>query len=151
MVILIDEMEAHLHPPWQRIILPALLDVSKDLASDLEIQFIITTHSPLVMTSAEPHFKPLSDKLFYLYLEPSNFFERNVRLEEMPFIRYGVIASWLTSHVFALSSSRSLEAEDAIAKAFSLQRQPSPDAEQIRTISAELQRLLAADDHFCPL
>ncbi len=30
MVVLVDEMEAHLHPRWQRIILPALLDVSKD-------------------------------------------------------------------------------------------------------------------------
>src|SRR5439155_13849070 len=28
MVILIDEMEAHLHPKWQRVVLPALLDVA---------------------------------------------------------------------------------------------------------------------------
>ena len=29
MVILIDEMEAHLHPRWQRSVLPALLDVTR--------------------------------------------------------------------------------------------------------------------------
>ena len=30
-VFIIDEMEAHLHPQWQRVIVPALLDVIKEL------------------------------------------------------------------------------------------------------------------------
>lgn len=43
-VILIDEIELHLHPRWQRTILPKLLDVFPNC------QFIVSTHSPIVLT-----------------------------------------------------------------------------------------------------
>lgn len=151
MVVLVDEMEAHLHPRWQRIILPALLDVSKDLSSDLEIQFIVATHSPLIMASVEPYFKPESDKLFHLELVHGNLFESNVFLEEIPFTRYGPVDNWLMSDVFELPSSRSVEAELAIAKAMDIQRQKDVTVEQVRSISEELKRLLAVDDEFWPL
>lgn len=42
-VVLIDEVELHLHPGWQREILPKLLTVFPN------VQFIVTTHSPLVL------------------------------------------------------------------------------------------------------
>ena len=151
MVVLVDEMEAHLHPRWQRIILPALLDVSKDLSSDLEIQFIIATHSPLVMASIEPYFRLASDKLFHLDLVHGNLFESEVFLEEVPFARYGPVDNWLMSDVFELPSSRSIEAEQAIAKAMELQRQKDANVEQVKFVSKELTRLLAVDDEFWPL
>ncbi len=44
-VILIDEVDMHLHPEWQQLVLQALLD-----AFPL-IQFIVTTHSPQVLTT----------------------------------------------------------------------------------------------------
>jgi predicted ATP-binding protein involved in virulence len=44
-VVLIDEVELHLHPQWQAEILDRLL------ATFPGIQFIVTTHSPLVVTS----------------------------------------------------------------------------------------------------
>jgi predicted ATP-binding protein involved in virulence len=43
--VLIDEIELHLHPSWQRIVLPGL---SKAFPN---IQFIVTTHSPQVISS----------------------------------------------------------------------------------------------------
>lgn len=43
-VVLIDEIELHLHPRWQAEILPRLLDVFPN------VQFIVTTHSPVVLT-----------------------------------------------------------------------------------------------------
>jgi predicted ATPase len=46
-VVLIDEVDAHLHPKWQRDILPALRKVFPN------IQFIVTTHSPLVLSEIE--------------------------------------------------------------------------------------------------
>jgi predicted ATP-binding protein involved in virulence len=46
-VVLIDEIDMHLHPDWQQLILEALLD-----AFPL-IQFIVTTHSPQVLTTAK--------------------------------------------------------------------------------------------------
>src|SRR5262249_48563444 len=50
--MLVDEVEAHLHPKWQRHILLALLGVA-DLM-DAEVQLVVTTHAPLVVTSVEP-------------------------------------------------------------------------------------------------
>ncbi|MCP4550772.1 MAG: AAA family ATPase, partial [Bacteroidetes bacterium] len=46
-VVLIDEIELHLHPQWQREVIPALLRVFPNL------QFIITTHSPQVLSNVE--------------------------------------------------------------------------------------------------
>src|SRR5687768_16519778 len=102
MVILIDEIEAHLHPRWQRLILPSLLEVSKDLSSDLEIQFIVTTHSPLVMASVEPYFKKSIDKLFHLNIIRRDLFGSDISFEELPFTLYGPADSWLLSDVFEL-------------------------------------------------
>lgn len=45
--VLIDEVDAHLHPRWQRLILPAL---SKALP---HTQLIVTTHSPFVVQSCD--------------------------------------------------------------------------------------------------
>jgi predicted ATP-binding protein involved in virulence len=42
-LVLIDEIELHLHPKWQRNVLQRLCDTFK--AS----QFVVTTHSPLVL------------------------------------------------------------------------------------------------------
>ena len=46
-VVLIDEIDLHLHPRWQRTALPSLRDTFPRL------QFILTTHSPQVLSSAE--------------------------------------------------------------------------------------------------
>ncbi|MDR2170275.1 MAG: ATP-binding protein [Planctomycetaceae bacterium] len=66
MVILIDEIESHLHPKWQRTILPALLEIQQYLAEELEIQFFVSTHSPLVLASVETCFDEQTDRLFHL-------------------------------------------------------------------------------------
>lgn len=44
-IVLIDEIEAHLHPNWQRKIIPLLTELFPN------IQFFITTHSPQVIAS----------------------------------------------------------------------------------------------------
>lgn len=44
-IILIDEIDLHLHPGWQQRILPDLMRTFEN------IQFIVTTHSPQVVTS----------------------------------------------------------------------------------------------------
>ena len=76
MVTLIDEIEAHLHPKWQKKILPALLEVQQDLDPDLHTQLLIATHSPLIMASYEPHFDGEKDKIFHLNLAKENSKER---------------------------------------------------------------------------
>ena len=46
-VVLVDELDLHLHPKWQRDIVPTL---SKEFP---KVQFIVTTHSPHVLQSME--------------------------------------------------------------------------------------------------
>jgi predicted ATP-binding protein involved in virulence len=46
-VVMIDEIELHLHPAWQRNVLPALQQTFPN------IQFIVTTHSPQVLGGIE--------------------------------------------------------------------------------------------------
>jgi predicted ATP-binding protein involved in virulence len=46
-VVLIDEIDLHLYPRWQRVVLDGLMTVFPRL------QFIVTTHSPQVLSSAE--------------------------------------------------------------------------------------------------
>ncbi|MBV9469446.1 MAG: ATP-binding protein, partial [Abitibacteriaceae bacterium] len=151
-VLMIDEIEAHLHPQWQRRILPALLAVKNDLTSeyDLEVQSIIATHSPLVMASAEPEFVPERDKLFHLDFANDNLIANQVVLKELPFIHRGRVDFWLESDVFELAQARSLEAEKAIQSAKALQQQDNPAREDIARVSEELQKYLSDIDVFWP-
>ena len=50
-IVLIDEIELHMHPSWQRIVLPTLRETFPN------IQFIITTHSPQVLGEVDETFK----------------------------------------------------------------------------------------------
>lgn len=44
-VVLIDEIDLHLHPRWQQLVVKGLLDAFPN------VQFIMTTHSPQVLTT----------------------------------------------------------------------------------------------------
>ena len=44
-VVLIDEIDLHLHPKWQRGLIKALSDTFPN------IQFIVSTHSPIIIQS----------------------------------------------------------------------------------------------------
>lgn len=46
-IVLIDEIELHLHPTWQRKILRRLIDAFKNC------QFIVTTHSPMILSEVD--------------------------------------------------------------------------------------------------
>lgn len=46
-IVLIDEVDMHLHPEWQQRVMGSLLDAFPN------IQFIVTTHSPQVLSTVE--------------------------------------------------------------------------------------------------
>ena len=146
MVILIDEAEAHLHPKWQRVVLPALLDVTGLLSQEVKPQMIVVTHSPLILASMEGTFSNESDKLFHLCLRDNS----QVELEEAPFIRCGSVDAWLTSDLFELKQARSREGEDALEQAKSLLAASSSDVGRIRGVHARLIQALPAEDPFWP-
>lgn len=150
MVILLDEMEAHLHPKWQRMILPALLGLGEELDSHLEVQFIVTTHSPIILSSAEPLFDNNIDKLFHLDLDSKGAPINEVILRELEFYRRGRVDQWLMSEALEETSPLSVEAAEAIETAKALQLQDRPDVNEIKAVHNRLSKLLAENDDFWP-
>jgi predicted ATPase len=143
MIVLIDEVESHLHPQWQRSIIPSLLEIKKYLDDELDIQFLITTHSPLVLTSIEPFFEEGNDKLFHLDID-----NNEIALEEQVLLRHGRVDNWLTSETFGLLQARSLAQEQAIQDAINLQQKEKPTQEEVKEVHNRLVRLLGDFDTF---
>lgn len=115
-ILLIDEVEAHLHPQWQRSILKSLESVMGSLLTghDVSTQLICTTHAPLVLASLEPIFDEREDVLYSFDVNRKTC---EVELKKEEWIRRGSSAAWLTSSVFGLESDSSEQREDAIKEA----------------------------------
>ena len=142
-VFLIDEVESHLHPKWQRSIIPVLMRVMNQLANAFEVQLIAVTHSPLIMASVEPLFDRAQDAWFDLDLIDSE-----VVLTHRDFVRQGDIRSWLTSEAFDMKSGYSIEAEQLLeeaAKALSDENFSKRDAIQLDN---RLRSILSDTDPF---
>jgi len=148
-ILILDEIEAHLHPRWQRSILRSVLGVAENLHAQAKLQVIASTHSPLVLASAEPFFDEQRDKLFTLTLVAGN-----VHLREQPWAKQGDVVNWLVSDVFGLAQGRSLEAERAIEAAEAWMRGATSELPAAlataEAIDAELKRVLAGHDEFWP-
>src|SRR5690625_251671 len=112
---LIDEVESHLHPRWQRSVIPSLLEVMQQLKEDAKVQLVAVTHSPLVMASVEPSFDAKQDVWFDLDLE-----NNEVVLRQRPFVPMGDASTWLTSDAFDLKTARALGNERLVQKAADL-------------------------------
>lgn len=149
-ILIFDEIEAHLHPQWQRQIVPALLHVMDVLTGEykLSVQLIAATHSPLVLASIEPIFEEANDALFILEDD-----QGQVLLRKQAWAKQGDVLNWLVSDTFGLHQARSIEAERAIeaAEAFMRGEQPLSDALNTReAIDTVLRRVLPGHDVFWP-
>ncbi len=144
-VFLVDEIEAHLHPQWQRRIVPALLDVMAALTGehDVPVQLITATHSPLVIVSMESIFDEEKDAIWEL-----DMVEGSVQLRQSAWYRRGDANSWLTSSVFDLKEPRSIEAEVAISQALALARADSPPRADLERVDGLLRAALGDVDRF---
>ena len=149
-ILLFDEIDAHLHPRWQRAIVPAILKVMDWLTNrGTGVQLIAATHSPLVLASVEPHFDEAYDQLFHLDIR-----DGRVELDTVPWAAQGDALNWLVSEIFGLRQARSVEAECVIeaAQAFMLgdvQNNPQ-NLREAEAIHRELERVLAGHDPFWP-
>lgn len=149
-IFLIDEIECHLHPQWQRRIVPALLGVMQALTGkSVPVQLIVATHSPLVLASVEPDFDPDKDGVFGIQLQGGQ-----AVIEQEPWAKQGDVVNWLVSSAFGLSQARSVEAETAIEAAEAWmrnERQHLPSHLDSRDrIHRELLRVLPGHDDFWP-
>jgi hypothetical protein len=137
-VMLVDEVENHLHPRWQRSILRSLLRVADTLHPNAQVQLITATHSPLILASAEPTFDHKQDAWFDLDLEQAGESAVAV-LRKREFFPLGDVSNWLTSEAFNLREARSLEAEAALEEAADLLGRRTPPApEEIRSVEDAL-------------
>jgi hypothetical protein len=175
-VLLFDEVEAQLHPKWQRVFLPSIMKVvdgllvkgrveaiTKDPSKSLDekvdpllktiprsVQIIATTHAPLVLASVEAAWDGQKDSLFDFNLVEG----KRVVFEEIDFARQGSAANWLTSGSFDLQSSYAVAAEKAMGRADPLMRQ-YPHAEEAQRREVEevhnaLKEALGGDDEYWP-
>lgn len=94
-VVIIDEIEAHLHPSWQRDI-PEWLKLHFP-----KIQFLVSTHSPLIAQSADPN------GLFILPLQGDVDQEARPATDaEYERIRWGTALKTVLGVAFGLSNTR---------------------------------------------
>lgn len=147
LVLLFDEVDAHLHPTWQRVILPALFEVFPEIERSLRVQVIASTHAPLVLASMETIFDEERDRLLHFALR-----EGKIVVDEIPWAKQGDAVNWLVSEAFGLHQGRSREAERAIeaAEAFMRGDRTPPELDTREKIHAELQRVLGGHDDFWP-
>jgi hypothetical protein len=106
-VILIDEVEAHLHPSWQRLICEWLKTRFP------QVQFFITTHSPLIAQAADEggiFVLPLPHEL------ASGQHVRRLRPDEQRRITLGSAEKVLLGEAFGLKQTWSRQAEKLVEK-----------------------------------
>jgi predicted ATP-binding protein involved in virulence len=124
-VVLIDELDLHLHPIWQRSVVQNLRTTFPNC------QFIATTHSPEIISEVEP------DHLQFLVKENNRVYVRPARQA------YGLDVNWIVKHLMGgrdrpEPAQRLLDTiEDAIEEG---------DLELARTRLEELRRMLHGAD-----
>lgn len=141
--ILIDEPEAHLHPRWQLNILKMLQKAVSSLTACSNIQYFVSTHSPLVMASCEDFFSDALDTWIDINLR-----DGKVLAQKMPFSKKGDATKWLLSDAFDMLSTRSENSQAVLSAAESLMCSPSPDVESIRQMQHRLEDVLPSRDSF---
>ena len=125
--------------------LSSLRALASVLVDDVDLQLVATTHSPLVLASAEPWFDPAMDAWFDLELEGE---PPQARLHRRTYTPHGTAGSWLTSEAFNLPTDRSLEAEQAILHARKILQQTEPPLRDVMAVHAELRAALPDIDRF---
>lgn len=143
---LVDEVETHLHPRWQRSILKALVSVLEKLTGAPKIQLVVSTHAPLVMSSCEDFFDNGTDAWLDLDCR-----DNRVILTDRKFEPLGEVSAWLTSEAFDLSSDRSMKNEALLKEASRMLRddlQESPDLDSLKAMRRRLAEALSEDDPF---
>jgi hypothetical protein len=146
MYVILDEIEMHLHPRWQRRIGPAILSIAKAIDPEMSVQIFATTHSPLVLASLETHVDRQRDRLFNFDTQSGK-----VQIEELEWVKHGDATGWLTSPAFD-TSPHSVEAEQAIRWAESFmagQLDDIPEQFRVRdALTRHLSEVLADSDPF---
>jgi predicted ATP-binding protein involved in virulence len=123
-IVLIDEIDLHLHPAWQQQILPTLLNTFP------QTQFIVTTHSPQVLTSVKPENIVVLDGKSATYISSST---------------YGMTSEVLLQDIFNVDPRPSNEVKSYLTKYFELINDNQGKSEEAVKIRQILNKWIADD------
>lgn len=145
-IVLIDEIELHMHPQWQRCILHVLRKAFPN------VQFIVTTHSPQVLGEANNDFEVVALRLdengngYATPIGRMDGFDSNMILEEyMATPSQSEVKTRLVKAINeAILGGRYLEAEDGLKQLADLSGED--DGEYI-LCSGYLKRRIYNDTH----
>jgi energy-coupling factor transporter ATP-binding protein EcfA2 len=127
-IVLIDEIDLHLHPSWQRKLIKSLSEIF------INTQFIATAHSPLVVQAASDAnanvvlLKREGDQTI-VYQNPEDV--RGWRVDQI-----------LTSSFFNLETARSLQTEDKLARQAKLlnkKKLTAKERQELESLTLELE------------
>lgn len=124
-VVLIDELDLHMHPRWQREIVSRLTEAFP------KCQFIATTHSPAIISEVQP------ESLFLLRQDGDDIVPQRCGQA------YGLDASYVMEHIMG-TAPRPAPATDAINSIEDALE--SGNLDLARSKLAELRALLHGDD-----
>ena len=133
-IILVDEIDLHLHPRWQREIRTYL---TKHFPN---VQFIVTAHSPLMAQDAlYANLVVLRNKGDHVVIENDPVAVRDWRIDQI-----------ITSGLFGLPTSRRLETEQLILEREEIlnkSERSTEDRDRLRDLDEKLDTLPTAESH----
>lgn len=143
-VLLWDDADAGLSPRRQREVLPGLMRAMKLLPGEPDVQFVVTTRSPLVMSSVELDFRSDVDRWFDLDGE-----EGRVKVRAREYLPMGGVGNWLTSEAFDLPTEYSVGTERVLEEAKALMRRwRDVPAEELLEMTKKLGKVLPDADPY---
>lgn len=133
-IVLVDEIDLHLHPKWQRKIFDYLSDKFP------QTQFIVTAHSPLVVQSApkDANIVLLRKEGNHVVIDNDIKSVQNWRLDQI-----------LTSDLFGIESARGPEAEQWLQERTELLQKQSltpTEEERLNELNQKAHNLPTADN-----
>jgi predicted ATP-binding protein involved in virulence len=120
-LVLIDEIDAHLHPSWRIVIVEALRETFP------LTQFLMTTHDPLPLRGLD------DGEIVVLDREGDEIF-----LEKPPVrgLDGMSVDQMLTSNLFGLDTTLDAETADLLARYYSLLSKPNPSVAELAALQA---------------
>jgi len=131
-IVLIDELDLHLHPEWQSIIAKTLIAIFP------KVQFITTTHSPHIIQSAKP------EEIIALAENNGDVYQRS--FEGQPYGFQGWTVEEVLTDVMGMQDTRTeiyKEALEIFEKAIEKE-----DYEMAKRYFLKLDKLLHPHNHF---
>lgn len=124
-IILIDEIDLHLHPIWQRMVIPKLTEVFTNC------QFLISTHSPHVITHVQP------ENLFLLKMSGEGL--TSLR----PVESYGKTVERVLEDLMGLETTRPTDVKNALRQVY--EQIDSGDLDGARDSIGKLEKRIGDD------